>query len=381
MKKIFIFLFFSIFLFSCWNENTITQTELSSHTIKNDSTKKTDDISNYTILPSADACGIISCELKKYLEDKEATNKLNLEKAQYFQKRFWTMLARYGKKDVLIKTQEYQKFVQDFHQEYFSWKSIYTYDEKNFIWYIFLPRMVSSEFMDKWLNTENGDIESVVQSIKEKYFGTYDEKQMVVQAYKDNLVLKAKNLDISGIDKEKLKTDKKYFEEIILTPWSWIYDKLVWWIVDIIWPEKWQMKEIVLFSEDVFFNKLKELWIEKKYFYEIVWTSEDNFKKANKKLLEIDKKYWLSKKVPSDRYLRHEEILNYVFNNVWDFNKKGDFNGDILEIKHYNLLQYSFPDEALYNMNSRVSKYNVPNNFLIENMFKYSKTLDEDSKL
>jgi len=36
----------------------------------------------------------------------------------------------------------------------------------------------------------------------------------------------------------------------------------------------------------------------------------------------MDEKYSLKQKVPSDRYLRHDEIVSYIFSNLSDFNKK-----------------------------------------------------------
>lgn len=359
-------------LWSCSQEST-------SKTSSPEETKKTQE--DFVVYKDTKACGIITCALREHLESEAEKWSFDLDKTNYFQKRFSAILSRYSKKDVLVKTQEFQKLVDDFYKEYFSQKTQYSYDEKNYVWYIFLPKMVTDEYINKWLSTDNWDIESIVQAIKERYYGTYYEKQVVIEWYKNDLKEKIAKIDLSQIDKEKLKTDDAYFHQVILTPGSGIYDKITSGIVDIIWPEKWQMKEVVVFTTDQFFEVLKTLWMSREDFYKKIGTVQDNFKNSNKKVQEIEKKYWISKVVPSDRYIRHEEIVKYVFNNLAEFNKYWDFNKDILEVKHYNLLQYSYPDESLYNMNLRVAQYNFENNFMVENLFKYSKTLDENTGL
>lgn len=275
-----------------------------------------------------------------------------------------------------MKAEEFQKFVKDFHTEYFAEKSAHTYDEKNFIWYIFLPRMVDEEFARK-VGWDEQDADSIVQSIKEKYYATYDEKEAVIQVYKDKLTKKVKKIDISSVDKKRLQEDAAYFEQMILTPGLGLYDKVFQDITSIIYPERWQLRDLTFFTTDTFFSKIEELWITKEYFYNFIGTSDKNFRKLDSKIEAMDQLYGLSQKIPSDRYLRNDEVVNYIFTNLWEFNTKWNFNKDTLELRHYILLQYSFPDEKLYSMPERVSKFNSVNNFMAEDIYKYSKSVND----
>lgn len=339
--------------------------------------------------PGKEACGVKTCALQEYLENQEQAGKFRLEKTEYYQKRFGALARQYRAKDSLLSSEEFQKFVKDFSVEYFACRgnvekcsgtSSYTYDEQNFVWYIFLPRMVNEEFVRN-LWWDEGDGEAIVQSIKEKYFATFDQKEALVQVYKEKLTDKAKNIDISSIDRKRLKEDKAYFEDIILKPNTGIYDVLAQEIpTSIIWPEKGQLRDITTFTTGLFFQKLLELWIDKTYFFTIIGTSDDVFKKLDAKAEDIDKIYSLRDKMPYDRYLRHDEIVNYVFANIDEFNKKWDFNKDVLELKHYVLLQYSFPDIKMYSMSDRVMQFNSVNNFLAENLYKYSKYMNNSVK-
>lgn len=373
-------LFLCLILVSCGTNNSKEETKILNTDKKIENTNQTktnswNKVWDNEIFPDTKSCWIITCALQNYLEKEELDWKFNLEKLQLFKDRFWSLVLRFKQKDILLKTPDYQKFVKDFHTEFFSWNSPYSYDEKNFIWYIFLPRMVDEEFTQKWWADEI-DAESIVQSIKEKYYATLDEKEAIIQAYQDDLAQKAKKIDISKIDKKKLKEGKAYFEQIILTPSKWIYDKIFNDITTIIWPERWQLRKMTQFTAQTFFSKIWELWISKEDFYKNIWTSEDNFKKLNDKIEEMDKKYSLKQKIPSDRYIRHDEVVNYIFSNIWDFNKNWDFNKDVLELRHYTLLQYSYPDEKLYSMPERVAKFNSINNFMAEDLYKYSKSLN-----
>lgn len=337
---------------------------------------------DFQVHKSVQACWEKTCALQEYLEEQEQEWKLNLSKTEYFQKRFWILLDRYKEKDVLVKTEEFQKFVNDFNAEYFpcEWKvevcnkkSSYTYDEQNFIWYIFLPRMVAIEFQGK-RDGSDSDTESITQSIRRKYYATYDEKETMIQIWKDRLTAKAKKIDISSIDTKKLKEDREYFNRIVLASESGIYDQIITNLLSPIpWQEKWELLDTTAFGVNLFFSKMGELWIDKKYFYDFIGTSDENFRKLDAKLMSIDKTYGLSQKMPSDRYLRHDEIANYIFANLWDFNAKWDFNKDVLDAKHYLLLQFSFPNPDLYNMPERASRFNSINNFMGENLLKYSK--------
>ncbi|MCK9272563.1 hypothetical protein M0P65_03380 [Candidatus Gracilibacteria bacterium] len=381
MKKIFLITILSVTLASCGNQVAEkTNQNIQNNPVvekKTNSTKTGGEntVGENKIYPDIKTCGIITCALQSYLEKQEQDQKFNFSKTQYFEERFGTLLDRFKDKDTLLRTPEYQNFVKDFHSEFFAGNSIYNYDEKNFIWYIFLPRMVNQEFVQKRGGDEI-DSESIIQSIKEKYYATLDEKKAIAQVYKDDLTEKAKNIDLTKIDKNKLKEDKTYFEQIILAPKTGIYDQIFNEITTPIWPERGQLKDITEFTTGVFFSKILDLGISKQDFFDHIGTSQDNFKKLDEKVKQMDEKYSLKQKVPSDRYLRHDEIVSYIFSNLSDFNKKGDFNKDVLELRHYTLLQYCYPDEKLYSMPERVARFNSVNNFMAENLYKYSKALN-----
>lgn len=338
------------------------------------------------IFPDKNACWEKTCALQEYLEKLEQEWKINKSKTEYFQERFWVLTTRFKEKDILVKTPEFKKFVEDFYDEYFpcDWKvevctkkSAYSYDEQNFIWYIFMPQIVAIEFQAK-LWADDSDTESIIQAIRRNYYASYDEKEAMEKVWKDKLEEKVKKIDISKIDKKKLKEDKAYFEEIILTPSKGIFDQVFDNILNPIpWEEKWQRLYTRNIVVDLFLSKIKELWINKDYFYKIIWTSEDNFKKLDEKLNEMNKKYWLQETIPYDRFLRHDEIANYFFLNLPNFNKKWDFNKDTVEVRHYTLLQFAYPDEDLYLMPDRAKKFNWTNNFMGENIVKYTKYMDK----
>ncbi|MCK9272562.1 hypothetical protein M0P65_03375 [Candidatus Gracilibacteria bacterium] len=343
-------------------------------------------IGDNKIFLDSKACGEKTCAFQAYLEKQEFEGKFNLEKTQYFQERFKSLVTRFKQKDILVKAPEFQKFVDDFNSEYFpcEWKveicnkkSKYSYDEQNFIWYIFMPKMVAIEYQEK-MGGSDSDTEAIIQAIRRKYYATFDEKEAMIEVWKDKVNGIAKKIDLSVIDKKKLQTDKEYFKEIVLTPNTGIYDKIITNLLSPIpWQEQGELLETTNFGINLFLSKMKELGISKKYFYDNIGTSENNFKKLDELLINFDKKYSLTKVMPSDRYLRHDEIANYIFANIGDFNKKGDFNKDVLELKHYLLLQFAYPDPDLYNMPERAAKFNSVNNFFGENLLKYSKYMDK----
>lgn len=397
MKKI-IFFFIITFLYSC-SSNISNDIQIKNNTetseIKNNITSTWNVILNKVnwlvsseIKSWKEACWEKTCELQKYLEKLEFEGKFDTKKADYFQKRFWIIAQRFKQKDLIVKSEEFKKFVNDFYAEYFpciwkveicSKKWDYSYDEQNFIWYIFLPKMIAIEFQQK-NNWDDSDTESLIQAIRRTYFASFEEKEAMEQVWKDKVMEKAKKIDISTIDKKRLKTDNEYFNKIIMAPWEWIFDKI---FDNILNPIPWEEKDQRLISRwiivDLFLSKMKELWISKDYFYSKAWTSEENFRILDKKINLMIDKYWLKDKIPSDRFLRHDEIANYFFWYMDELDKKWDFKKDAVEIRHYIILQFIYPDEDLYDMSKRVSKYNSINNFMAENIVKYTKYMNNQN--
>lgn len=375
MKKLFL-IGICLFLTSCKNQievknNNIWEKENISTNQKNQEKV----VSGNKIYPWIKTCWIITCALQEYLEKQELDWKFNIWKTKYIQNRFSSLIDRFSNKDTLVKTDDFKSFVKDFHKEFFSWDLSYSYDEKNYIWYIFLPKMVNEEYVEK-RSLDWQDAESIVQAIKEKYFLDFEQKEAIIQVYKDDLVERIKNIDFGKIDKNKLKIDNAYFEQIILKPQDGLYDQVFQNITSIIWPERWQLRKLTVFTADLFFSKLKELWISKDEFFKNIWTSKDVFKKIETKTKQMNSTYWLSTKIPYDRYIRHDEKITYIFNNLEEFNKKWNFNKDTLELRHLILLQYSFPDEKLYNMPERVAQFDSASNFMTEDLYTYSKSLN-----
>lgn len=380
MKKLFIFILLCILTISC-NKNVSEQV-----TQKKEENKK--DLE--TVLLWEEACWEKTCALQKYLEDLEVEWKLTKEaqeKTKYYQERLWILLDKYkNDKNIILKAPDYQKYVDDFYEEFFpctyeiklcdkKWK--YSIDEQNYFLYLFLPKMVWEEFMVKrWWSSQ--DSEDLTQSIKRKYYATDSEKEAWMKLREEKLNKSIKKFDLSVIDKEKLKTDKDYFNEIILKQNTWLYDHITWNIpTPISWPTIEQLHYARNTAIKAFFDKLNELWVTKEYFFKQIWTSEENFDKLNKKLAEMDKTYSLLETVPSDKYMSHAEIVNYYMLRVQEFNKKWDFKKDVLEARHYILLQYAYDNNDLWNMTERTSYYKSKYNFLWENIFKYAKHMDK----
>lgn len=370
MKKIFtIILIIALWLYSCSKEKVI------------ENKKITQDNQQDQTYPTKDSCWIISCWLQKHLEEQYQNWKISIEKIDFFKKRLSWLLMRFSNKDALIKSPDFKTFVDDFYKEFYYWENNYSYDEKNYFRYISLPQIISEAFNENNIEDNWEYLETVMTSIKERYFTSTYEKEALAKDFEDTLKETVNKIDISKIDKEKLKNDKKYFSEIILTPNSWIYDKTMNSVLDmadmLYWEEE-KLKELKLYSLNLFFWKINELWVSKELFLKEIWNFEENAKKLENKVKQIDKTYSLNLKIPNDRYLRHDEIIKYVVWNIEEFNKKWEFNKDILEIKHLILLQFSYENSEMQTMQWRLKTYNWVNNFLTENMFKYSKWLPKD---
>lgn len=392
MKNIFLIITLSFLIFSCsWKNNEISINN-STETQSWETTSSKDEkvVYNWAIKLGKETCWEKTCALTEYLEKLEQDWIINIEKTKYFQKRFWVILSKYGNnKEVFLKQPDYQKFVDDFYAEFFPCdrkieichnKGKYTNDEQNFIWYIFLPQMVWVEFENlRWWNPD--DSESVIQSIRRKYYATYDEKVAAMKVWEDKTKKAATSFDLSSIDKEKLKTDTDYFHQVILTPQAWLFDTIATnCLTPIPWPEKGQNTDARNYAIWLFFSKLKDLWIPKEDFMNKIWTSEENFKKLETKLKEVDERYGLRNKVPSDRFLTHAEIANFYIENLADYNEFWNFNRDALEVKHLVLLQFVYDIEELYQMDTRVEYFNSDYNFLWENVVKYTKYMDKNFK-
>lgn len=373
MKKIFLLWFLLFFLYSCWKENIDNKINLIEE-LDN----------NITFYPSSENCWIISCDLQKYLEKKLQKWDFKIDKLDYFEKRLSILLMRFKDRDLLLKNKDFKNFVDEFYKEFFYWDNIYSYDEQNFIWYIYLPRMVANTFENNNIIDDNNFLESILNSIKERYFITSYEKEVFVKNFKNNINEIIKNINLKNINKENLKIDENYFNEIFLTPNSWLYDKIMSPVLDLADMLYWDeilLKELKEYSLNQFFIILNNLNIEKKLFFEIMWNSEENISKLEQKINFINNKYQIFSKIPNDRYLRHDEIIKYIIWNIDEFNKNWNFNKDILDIKHFILLQFSYENSQMQTMSWRLNKYNSINNFIIENLFKYSKWLPKDINL
>lgn len=370
---------------SCWKE-----TPQPSSDLLDSETKKEAFVYTWAVKLGKETCGEKTCALVTYLQDLENQWKVNMEKADYFQKRFGILLDKYhNDKEVFLKQPDYQKFVDDFYKEYFPCdrkieichnKGKYSFDDQNFFRYLFIPRMVGYEFeVKRWWNAD--DSESVIQSIRRKYYATYDEKVAALKVWSDKAKKSVNDFDIWSIDKEKLKTDENYFNQVIMTPQSGLFDVAASnCLTPIPWPEKWQNTQARNIAIWLFFEKLEKLGITKDDFMKKIWSSEENFAKLEKKLKEIDEKYNLRNQIPSDRFLTHAEIANFYMGNLDNFNKFWVFNRDALEVKHLVLLQFLYDNDDLYNMDSRVALFNSEYNFLWENVVKYTKYMDKNFK-
>lgn len=383
MKKILIILFITSFflLSSCFKNDEIKE-------IKNNITQENNNF--WTVLLWEKSCWEKTCNLQEYLQNLKLNWKISKEAVKnmdYYQKRLWFLLDKYKEKNILLKAQDYQKFVDDFYEEFFPceyvikicdkvWK--YFQDEQNYFLYIYLPWMVAEETLEKrWWNGQ--DYDDLTQSIKRKYYLTDYEKEAWMKLRKEKLIKKVQDFDFNNIDKEKLKIDENYFKEIILMPEIWLYDYIISLIpTPITRPTIEQLQYARNLAINLFFTKLSNLWIQKEYFYEIIWTSQENFEKLNKELNIINNKYSLINKIPLDRYLTHAEIVKFFMLNESEFNQNWNFRKDMLTIRHYILLQYAYENEDLWNMITRSSYYNSKYNFLWENILKYSKHMDKN---
>ena len=200
MKKIFtIILIIALWLYSCSKEKVIENKKITQDN-KQDQT-----------YPTKDSCWIISCWLQKHLEEQYQNWKISIEKINFFKKRLSWLLMRFSDKDTLIKSPDFKTFVDDFYKEFYYWENNYSYDEKNYFRYISLPQIISEAFNENNIEDNWEYLETVMTSIKERYFTSTYEKEALVKDFEDTLKETVNKIDISKIDKERLKNDKKYF--------------------------------------------------------------------------------------------------------------------------------------------------------------------------
>lgn len=346
-------------------------------------------------------CWVHSCALQEYLLSKYENNELNLPDLEYYKKRFELLLNTHKTKDELIKSPNFKIFVSELNKDFFwcewdiykcKWTNPYWYDETNFLFYIFIPKLVVEDFiLKRWWN--ESDWETIIQSIKRKDFVSFEEKEKRVIEYKENLKQIINKMDLSKIDKENLKTDLKYFEEIILNPITWIHDNIIkeipWIKID--WEEWDQIDRVVEFTNNEFYKIIEWLWISKDLFkkkvaevYNIKW---ENFPKEINSLMQkktqfMNKKYNLHLKMPLDRYYRNDELsifskenLDNFSANWWDWDKLS-FEKDALEMRHLVFLLFNFwAEEKLYTLTNWLTSQNFEEKFLLTNIFKYAKYL------
>lgn len=345
---------------------------------------------------SSNACWIITCETMESLSKLEEEWKLKLPDLKYYRDRFSVIAKKYPKVEELLESQEFKKYTNDLNIDFFScsWdfhycepkNRNYWYNETNYLFYVFIPSIVIEQYSWKeWITEE--EKEDIIQALKRKDFMVNDVKNNLIDKYKDDLRQKINKIDFSYIDRKKLKEDKLYFNEIILSPGTWLYDKLIYESqhTGINWQSEEQMEEIIQSTIDIFYKKLEELWISKKYFDKIV-NINDTINDLKNTTLLLNKKYSLENKMPVDRFYRNDEL--YIFNekNIKNFESEVFWNDknylkDVLKIRHDTYLLFLlWGEENLFFLPNRMNKLNFDNWFIATNIFEYTKNLNIDIK-
>lgn len=354
-------------------------------------------IVEHTAFKSAHACGIITCEAQDNLSKLQEEGRLKLPNLEYYRKRFSLIADRYADVNALIESSEFKKFVEDVNIDFFSCEGDvhlcepksqkYWYNETNYLYYVFVPSIVIDEYQKKPGKTDM-EIEDIIQSIKRKDFIIEGIKDSYVTHYDDKVKERLQKLDISYIDKNRLKSDKEYFKQVIFAPWIWLYDKFIFDAsadTDWVWVNEEQVERITEINIAAFYDKMKELWIEKDYIENI--TSIDEVISDMKTTTEsLNRKFSLDKKIPIDRFYRNDELFIFNDKNRKDFEmqtfwENKDFIQDVMRIRHDTYMLFLLgKNENLFFLPNRLNRMNFENGFIATNIFEYSKHMHYDVK-
>lgn len=356
------------------------------------------------------SCWTHSCDLDKYLRDK-FWDWWKIPWLITYKERLWILLDKYSKNHYdLIISDDLKKFSDDYYTEYFwcEWnvyncpyeKRKYDEDILNYVFYINIPQIVIDEYIVKrWWNELYA--EDIIQAIKRKDFASNELRESQVNLFEKKLNdFTKENINLNDFDKNKLLIDNEYFYEKILKPNEWLHDIIFLKMVDpamiwLDWTQDWQLEKLARTTVTSFYELVKNIWINKKileekiieiYWYDKSIDLKDSLKNdVLKKSDVMIKKYKLSEKMMSDRYLRYDELYIYTwenfkntFNNyAWKW-KELDFYKDVWEIWSRELLLFNFwLEEEYYYLPPRLKFYNNKNTFYITNIFKIYKYADE----
>lgn len=367
--KFLIIISLSILLVSCWQI-------------------KPENVKNEDIQEKITTCWIISCEYKEKLLTLKEDWTLNLGNLKFYEDRFKIIYWQNKTYEKLLENREFQKFVEDLNIEFFNcpwdfkycsekkWK--YSEDEMNYIFYIFIPDLVVKNIDTEKLGWQN--IENTIQSIRRKDFINDDTKKSIIKAFWFDLKDKLNSISIQNIDKNKLKNDKEYFNEVFFKYWSWLYynfteesEKIN---SQIKWISEEQFEEIQKITNEAFYEKIKKLWIEKKDFLSML-NENEIIGKLEKNIDELNKTYSIDKKIPQNRFYRDDEVN--IFNEkklentkkelFWE-NKNYIIN--LVEIKNnINLLYLINEDENLAYLPNILKKLESEDIYSLINIYEY----------
>lgn len=349
---------------------------------------KPENVKNEDIQEKITTCWIISCEYKEKLLTLKEDWKLNLGNLKFYEDRFKIIYWQNKTYEKLLENREFQKFAEDLNIEFFNcpwdfkycsekkWK--YSEDEMNYIFYIFIPDLVVKNIDAEKLGWQN--IENTIQSIRRKDFINDDTKNSIIKAFWFDLKDKLNSISIQNIDKNKLKNDKEYFNEVFFKYWSWLYynfteesEKIN---SQIKWISEEQFEEIQKITNEAFYEKIKKLWIEKKDFLSML-NENEIIGKLEKNIYELNKTYSIDKKIPQNRFYRDDEVN--IFNEkklentkkelFWE-NKNYIIN--LVEIKNnINLLYLINDDENLAYLPNILKKLESEDIYSLINIYEY----------
>ena len=367
--KFLIIISLSILLVSCWQI-------------------KPENVKNEDIQEKITTCWIISCEYKEKLLTLKEDWKLNLGNLKFYEDRFKIIYWQNKTYEKLLENREFQKFAEDLNIEFFNcpwdfkycsekkWK--YSEDEMNYIFYIFIPDLVVKNIDAEKLGWQN--IENTIQSIRRKDFINDDTKNSIIKTFWFDLKDKLNSISIQNIDKNKLKNDKEYFNEVFFKYWSWLYynfteesEKIN---SQIKWISEEQFEEIQKITNEAFYEKIKKLWIEKKDFLSML-NENEIIKNLKKNINELNQNYSINKKIPINRFYRDDEVN--IFNEkklentkkelFWE-NKNYIIN--LVEIKNnINLLYLINEDENLAYLPNILKKLESEDIYSLINIYEY----------
>lgn len=335
-------------------------------------------------------CWIVSCNEKDALFILKESGNLQLPDLEYYKKRFWVLIDRYKTFETLVSAPDYQKFVTDINIEFFncSWDFRYCeskekkYDEEtmNYLFYMYLPQMVIEEYSARGVN-DMLMIEDVIQSIKRQDYTIREIKDSVIEKFASDIDKKYEKIDLSYIDKEKLKNDSEYFKDIVLWKWDWLFYKIRSEVqnVSLNRISEEQMEQLLNHTYDVFFHQLEKLWIKKDEFYSKI-SKEEIEKEIKNKVNAANTKYNLNKLLPNNRFLRNDELYIFNKNNISKFEKQAfwdaQFLSEMTEIRDLSyLLAIVWNEENLFFYPNLVKELKFENNYLYLNLFDYLKQI------